>query len=224
MIDAMPAAVHDEARVAAPMVRQGYLRDGPKGGGAGRGREPFVKVSWEQALDLVADELTRVKEEHGNQAIFGGSYGWASAGRLHHARTQVRRFLFGFGGCTDQFTNYSYGAAMVFLPHVIGGIESVTGPLTSWPSIVANTRLMVAFGGVSLKNGQVSSGGIGDHTYESWLRRATAAGVRFVTISPLRDDTPEFLDAEWHSIHPNTDAALMMGLAQYPDRRRAARR
>ena len=39
MIDAMPAAVHDEARVAAPMVRQGYLRDGPSAGGEGRGRD-----------------------------------------------------------------------------------------------------------------------------------------------------------------------------------------
>ena len=213
MIDAMPAAVHDEARVAAPMVRQGYLRDGPSAGGEGRGREPFVKVSWEKVLDLVAGELTRVKEEYGNQAIFGGSYGWASAGRLHHARTQVRRFLFGFGGCTDQVTNYSYGAAMVFLPHIIGSIESVTGPLTSWSSIVANTRLMVAFGGVSLKNGQVNSGGMGDHSYEAWLRRAVAAGVRFVTISPLREDAPDFLDAQWHSIRPNTDTALMLALS-----------
>ncbi|MDP7652861.1 MAG: molybdopterin guanine dinucleotide-containing S/N-oxide reductase [Rhodospirillales bacterium] len=213
LIDAMPDAVHDETRVAAPMVRQGYLRDGANAGGAGRGREPFVAVSWEQALDLVAGELARVKEEHGNQAIFGGSYGWSSAGRMHHARTQVRRFLYGFGGCTDQFTNYSYGAAMVFLPHIVGGFQSACGPVTSWSSIVDNTRLMVAFGGISLKNGQVNSGGMGDHAYEVWLRRAVDAGVRFVNISPLRDDGPDLLDAQWLSIRPNTDTALMLALA-----------
>ena len=39
MIDAMPAVVHDEARVASPMVRQGYLRDGPSAGGEGRGTQ-----------------------------------------------------------------------------------------------------------------------------------------------------------------------------------------
>ncbi|MDP6787259.1 MAG: molybdopterin guanine dinucleotide-containing S/N-oxide reductase [Rhodospirillales bacterium] len=213
LIDAMPDAVHDQSRVRAPMVRQGYLRHGADAGGAGRGREPFVEVSWERALDLVSGELARVKEEHGNQAIFGGSYGWSSAGRLHHARTQVRRFLYGFGGCTDQFTNYSYGAAMVFLPHIVGGFQSASGPITSWSSIVDNTRLFVAFGGISLKNGQVNSGGMGDHSYESWLRRAVDAGVRFVNISPLSDDGPDVLNAEWLAIRPTTDTALMLALA-----------
>ena len=33
----------------------------------GRGREPFVEVSWDEALDLVADELARVKDKHGNR-------------------------------------------------------------------------------------------------------------------------------------------------------------
>jgi len=45
-------------------------------------------VSWDEALDLVAGELGRVKRDFGNQAIFGGSYGWASAGRFHHAQSQ----------------------------------------------------------------------------------------------------------------------------------------
>ena len=46
------------------MVREGWLKHGP-GHGKGRGREPFVPVSWDQALDLVAGELARVRREHG---------------------------------------------------------------------------------------------------------------------------------------------------------------
>ena len=46
----------------------------------GRGREPFVPVGWERALDLVAGELARVRREHGPAAIMGGSQGWSSAG------------------------------------------------------------------------------------------------------------------------------------------------
>ena len=38
-------------------------------------------------------ELGRVRDEHGPGAVFGGSYGWASAGRFHHAQSQVHRFL-----------------------------------------------------------------------------------------------------------------------------------
>ena len=47
----------------------------------------------------------------GNTAILGGSYGWSSAGRVHHARSLLRRFLFLGGGCVDQVGNYSFGAA-----------------------------------------------------------------------------------------------------------------
>src|SRR4051794_30393611 len=78
LIAAMPAAAHSPTRIARPMVRVGYLKHGPANGG-GRGREPFVPVSWERALDLAAAELTRVKRDHGHAAIMGGSYGWASA-------------------------------------------------------------------------------------------------------------------------------------------------
>ena len=58
-----------------------------------RGREPFVPVSWDKALDLVAGEIERVRRQHGNAAIMGGSQGWSSAGLFHEARVQLHRFL-----------------------------------------------------------------------------------------------------------------------------------
>src|SRR5207237_2779222 len=161
-----------------------------------RGREPFVEVSWDQALELVASELTRVRHSYGAAAIFGGSCGWSSAGRLHHARTLVRRFLFAGGGCTDQVGNYSWGTAQFLLPHVIGTYAPLTGAQTDWRSVARCSRLVVAFGGLALKNGQISAGGTGEHTMEKWLRAAKEAGVRFVVISPTRRDAPAFLDAK----------------------------
>ena len=64
------------------MVRAGYLKHGIKSDRSGRGVEPFVPVSWEKALDLVAAEIERIKLDHGSESIFAGSYGWASSGRL----------------------------------------------------------------------------------------------------------------------------------------------
>jgi len=212
LITSMPASVHSPMRIAEPMVRAGWLEHGPASK-ARRGAEPFVPVSWERALDLVAEELARVKTGFGNRAIFGGSYGWSSAGRFHHARTQLHRFLYGFGGCVAQVTNYSYASALVLLPHIIGTVEPVQSRITDWRSILRHTNLMVMFGGASLKNGQVSAGGAGAHEYEPWLRRARAAGIDFVNISPVREDTAGFLQAEWLAARPNTDAALMLGLA-----------
>jgi anaerobic selenocysteine-containing dehydrogenase len=60
LIDAIPRSVHSQARIAQPMVREGWLKNGP-GRDDGRGREPFVPVSWDEALDLVAGEIDSVR-------------------------------------------------------------------------------------------------------------------------------------------------------------------
>ncbi len=64
-----------DCRVPQPMVRQSYLKDRTASDGAQRGREPFVPVSWDRALDLAAGALDEARSEHGNESIFGGSYG-----------------------------------------------------------------------------------------------------------------------------------------------------
>lgn len=212
ILQAMPDALYHDCRVAEPMIRKGWLEKGPGGNKEARGGEAFVPVSWEKALDLVASELERVKQEHGNAAIFGGSYGWASAGRFHHAKTQLQRFLNGHGGFTAQVHSYSIAAGLAILPHILGDLQSLRG-LSSWRDIAENTTLLVSFGGVGLKNTQVEPGGSGEHTTDKWLRRLLAAGVGVVNVTPLRDDTPDYLEAEWVAPRPNSDVALMLGLA-----------
>ena len=211
LIHAMPDLVHSPLRVARPSVRASWLRH--RGAPELRGVEGYVEVEWDMALRLVHEELQRVRAEHGPAAIFGGSYGWSSAGRLHHARTLTHRFLYAGGGCVDQAGNYSWGAAQFLLPHIIGTYAPVTGRVTDWNSVVGNTRLLIAFGGIALRNTQITSGGAGDHPTPGWLARARAAGMRTVIVSPSRGDAPEALDAEWVPIRPNTDAALMLGMA-----------
>ncbi|MGG5809125.1 molybdopterin-dependent oxidoreductase [Falsiroseomonas sp. CW058] len=211
LIDAMPEAVHSAARIDRPHVRQGWLRGERRG--SSRGGDAFVPVPWDQAIRLVAEETARVRAEHGAASILGGSYGWSSAGRYHHARTQLHRFLGLGGGFTAQVTNYSYGAGMTLMPHILGTNEVIQGPVTDWASIAAHAKLMLCFGGLPRKNGLVTSGGGGGHEYIPLMRRAAEAGVRFVNISPFRGDTEAFLGAEWVPIRPNTDAAMMFAMA-----------
>ena len=211
LIKAMPGIVHHECRIARPVVRKGWLQNGCKSDGSNRGLEPFIQVPWDEALDLVAQELNRVRTEYGNESIYGSS-GWGSAGTFHSAETQLKRFLNTIGGFVDQVTNYSFGAASVIVPHITGGMDPVMRP-TSWPNIIKNTRLMVAFGGVSPKNSQVSKDGLGRHETQEYVREARKAGIDFVQISPIKDDFSDELKAEWLTPRPNTDTALMMGLA-----------
>ena len=212
MIGTWPEMVYSEQRIDRPYVRAGWLKNRERSDGAGRGREEMVPVAWEEALSLVAGELVRVRDTHGFTSIFGGSYGWSSAGRLHHARTQLRRFLGGFGGFTDQSCNYSWGAAQILLPHVLGDFDAVAGAATAWQTIIDHTDLIVAFGGLNPKNWRVSSGGAGSFHIPDKIAQARRNGVDFVVVSPVADDIPAGSDADWLAPHPNTDTALMLAL------------
>jgi len=212
LIDSLPAIVRGPERVRRPSVRRGFLRHGPGKTSADRGRDSFVEVSWDTALRLLADELQRVRAQHGDAAIYGGSYGWASAGRLHHAPSLVKRFLGLGGGFTDKLGNHSYGSAMAILPYVIGRGDA-PNMASDWASILGNTQLFLLFGGAHPKNTQLCMGGLTVHSSQDWMLRAAGAGTRFVNIGPARGDTAGGLDAEWIPLRPNTDTAFMLGLA-----------
>ena len=87
-------------RITAPMVRKSWLNGSPSKTGEKRSKENFVELSWDEVNILVAKELRRVIDTHGNESIFAGSYGWASAGRFHHAQGHLKRFLNIMGGFT----------------------------------------------------------------------------------------------------------------------------
>ena len=200
------------SRITAPMVRKGWLeRKGLVPSGQ-RGSGSFVEVDWQTALDLVAGELGRVRDDYGNQAIFAGCYGWASAGRFHHAQSQIHRFLNCFGGYTKSVNTYSFAAAEVIVPHVLGDFRGFIYNQTSWESIIAEGSLFVGFGGVPLKNGQINQGGTGKHIQKERLLQAKQAGIDFINISPLQEDMLADIDAEWMAIRPNTDTAFILGL------------
>ncbi|HZC45291.1 MAG TPA: molybdopterin-dependent oxidoreductase, partial [Candidatus Acidoferrum sp.] len=213
LLRSIPDAIYHHSRVARPAVRAGWLEHGPGGARDRRGADRYVPVSWERALDLVADEIKRVIRERGNQAIYAGSYGWSSAGKFHHARTQLQRFLGGLGGFTGARDTYSNAAGAVLVKNVLGSQRAMNGPGTSWKSIADHADLVVMFGGMPTRNTQVTPGGVGEHTTRGWLEKVKAAGVEFVNISPMRDDAAAHLDAEWIAPRPHSDTALMLALA-----------
>lgn len=212
LIDNLPGLVRHAARVARPMVRRGWLDHGP-GPDPQRGHDGYVAMDWHEVLDRVAAELKRVKDAYGAHSVFGGSYGWSSAGRFHHAQSQVHRFLnTTLGGYVRSVNSYSAGASAVILPHVLGPMDDVARRNVSWEQIVAHTDVVLAFGGLPLKNMQVASGGISRHVERGAMVQAAARGCRFVGISPQRDDMPAECGAQWLAPVPGTDTALMLAL------------
>ncbi len=202
------------SRIRAPMIRRSWLESGPGSNRHLRGAEPFVEVSWEQAEKRLAAELTPVKSEYGNQAIFGGSYGWSSAGRFHHAQSQLHRFLKCIGGYTRSVGTYSFAAAEAIVPHVMGDYWQLLLQTTSWRSVIDHGRLVVAFGGMPLANGQINAGGTGRHVQREHMAAARNAGIEFVNIGPIRADVDAALNPEWLPIRPGTDPAMLLAIGK----------
>jgi len=205
----LDAMQNTQTRILRPSIRKGWLngRDQDRHGDAG-----FVELPWDEALDILADELNRVIETYGNKAIFAGSYGWASAGRFHHAQSQLRKFLNTIGGYTGSVNTYSHAGAEVLLPYVTGLTKpAFQDQMTSWPLIAKHCETLVAFGGVSKRPSQIDSAGTSRHDTQDWLDKAAANGCVMFNISPKGDDMSG--DTIWISPRPGTDTALILALA-----------
>lgn len=206
----LPGSLRHRSRITGPAVRRGWLRDGP-GPSTDRGADEFVAVSWDELTELLATELRRIVDTYGNEAIYGGSYGWSSAGRFHHAQSQVHRFLKMLGGYTFSRHSYSLGATGAIMPRVVGTHDDLFKRSTQWDVIVGHTDLMVCFGGMPLKNTGINDGGTTAHPMRGALHRFRDRGGRIVSFSPLRDDVDG--DCDWLALRPGTDVAVMLGLA-----------
>lgn len=163
---------------------------------------------------LLATEVRRVRDQYGATGVYGGSYGWASAGRFHHAQSQIHRFLNTvFGGYVGGVSSYSAGASAPLLPRLIGSFGEISRNTVSWKQVVAETDVIVSFGGMPLRNTAIGNGGVSDHIEHDAMRRISARGGVFHLFSPIRDDMPDDINIVWHPIRPGTDTALILAMA-----------
>lgn len=209
-------SVYSELRIREPMVRASWLkRVAGTDHRLRRGVDGYVAVGWSEALELAAQAISDTIGQHGNRAIYAGSYGWASAGRFHHAPSLLHRLMNCVGGSVQHVQTYSFAAAQIICPYVVGSNECVFGGVsTTWPTIAAHTERMFFFGGLNLRNAQINAGGV--LTHETAARAEDIGrkpGFRAYSISPIRDDSPAALGAQWVPIRPGTDTALMLGIA-----------
>ena len=201
------ASLNASTRILKPAVRAGWLK-GDKG--TSRCADSYVEVSWDKAISLAASELQRVQATYGSQAVFGGSYGWSSAGRFHHAQSQLRRMLALAGGFTSSRETYSHAAAEVLFPHILGlSNRAFQDDMPAMPLVAENCEILLAFGGISSRTAQITSAGTSRHEVHPWIEALHHKGCRVITIGPERGEAL----GEWWPIRPGTDTALLLALS-----------
>jgi len=217
IIAGLPDHVHSTARVRYPMVRVDWLRKRHQSDTRQRGDNRFVRVSWDEALDLFYQELERVQTTYGPSALLSSS-GWQSTGMFHNAGGMLSRALALHGASVGSGGDYSTGAAQVILPRVVGSME-VYEQQTSWPLVLENSKTIVLWGSDMVKN-QQANWWCPDHDvydYYAQLKEKVAQGeIRVVSVDPVVSSTHEFLgrDKVQHlALHPQTDVPLLLALA-----------
>ncbi|MCS5968259.1 molybdopterin-dependent oxidoreductase [Klebsiella variicola subsp. variicola] len=167
--------VHSKTRVRYPMVRKGFLCFTGQAPGV-RGQDEFVRVSWDQALDLIDAQHRRIRESYGPQSIFAGSYGWRSNGVLHKAATLLQRYMSLAGGYTGHLGDYSTGAAQAIMPYVVGGNE-VYQQQTSWPLVLEHSEVVVLWSANPLNTLKIAWNA-SDEQGIPWFDRLRQSGKR----------------------------------------------
>ena len=203
--------VYAKDRIKYPMVRKSYLKDPSNPKPHLRGSEEWVKVSYDEAIKLISTQLKKTREDKGVEGVFAGSYGWKSSGNMHNSRILLHRFMTATGGFVGTAGDYSTGASQVIMPHVLGTIE-VYEQQTSWPIVLEHSKVVVIWGAnplATLKIAWTSNDEYGLHYFEKLKK----SGKKIICIDPIKTETCDYLNAQWIAPVPNTDVALMMGIA-----------
>ena len=189
------ARLYSQERLLYPMIRTGA-----------RGEGKFKRASWNEALDHVAGKMLELKEKYGPTALLDQSYAGASYGVLHKS-DQVEgllgRFLGMFGCRTSSWSIPSYEGTKFSSRITYGTIQD-----GNEDDAFAHSKLIIMWG---WNPAYTFHGG---NTFY-YMRMAKQKGCKFVLVDPQYTDSAAAYDAWWIPIRPNTDAAMMAGMAHH---------
>jgi anaerobic dimethyl sulfoxide reductase subunit A len=159
-----------------------------------RGKDEWERISWDEALDLVAAELRHAKEDAGNESILLPSFGAIFC--------EFYKTMLGFGGylnIRDTASTGTYSAAGLY------GADSSDMFTANDRFDLCKSETIVLYG----CNPSWSSLG----NPSSYLLRAKEGGSRFVFVGPGYNETASRMNAEWIPVRPGTDTAFMLAVA-----------
>lgn len=187
--------LYSQERLLYPMISTGK-----------RGEGKFKRASWDAALDHVAGKMEELKSKYGPTALLDQSYAGASYGVLHKSdqiEGLLGRFLGMYGCRTSSWSVPSYEGTKFSSKTTFGTIEDGNEDDT-----FAHSKLIIMWG---WNPAYTFHGG---NTFY-YMRMAKQNGCKFVLVDPQYTDSASAYDAWWIPIRPNTDAAMMAGMAHH---------
>ncbi|MDR0817367.1 MAG: molybdopterin-dependent oxidoreductase [Clostridiales Family XIII bacterium] len=203
--------VYSENRVRYPLKRVDWDPSGERNT-QNRGKSKFVRISWDEAARLIADELLRVREKYGMSAVLAEADMHGEGKHLAPSHGCMNKLLSMLGGYTVQMRNqdswegYSWGAKNVWGGEPVGEMQP-SGNL--WPDIAKNSEQLLLWG-ADPETTAVGFDGYMASRLSQWVH---SLGHKFVYVDPALNWSGCYQADKWIPVWPNTDAALLLAIA-----------
>lgn len=182
------------ARIKYPMKRKNWSPDNPNK--ELRGKDEWERISWEEALDIIAEQMQKAYDDYGPHSILAAAY----------------------SDIGDEYFD-----PIVCLLNAKGGAvhhELGTVSLGSWPmpEFFMTGSLFEAPDALSLAESQLhfhfgnnwAANKAGNTAYQ--LQYAKEQGGKLIIVDPWLNQTAQAMADEWVPIIPGTDTAFCLGM------------
>lgn len=166
--------------------------------GTKRGDCQYEQISWDEALQTIAEKLKYTIDTYGNEAVYNN---YATGVSATTARP-LNRLMNLLGGRLSYYGSYSTAEISWITPYVYGSTSGST------LSAMEDSDLVLCFGSSPSETRQ--GGAVSHH---DWVRGREYTKGKVYIIDPRMNDSAMGHSEQWLPINPGTDAALVSAIA-----------
>ena len=202
---------YSKNRIPYPMKRVDFDPDGERNP-QNRGISKYVRISWDEAIDIITKEIKRVHDEYGPHSILCQGDGHGESKAIHAPHGCMIRMLDACGGCTvqarnpDSWEGWYWGAKHVWGMDPVGQNTKSTNTAQD----IAQNADALLYWGCDLETTTWGWGGQMASRMAYWF---SDCGVKGIAIAPDANYTTVVHADKWIPVLPNTDAALQLAIA-----------
>jgi anaerobic selenocysteine-containing dehydrogenase len=198
-------------RVVYPLKRVDWNPEGERNPQT-RGKSKFVRISWDEAGDIIAKEILRIKEKYTTYGILCQVDGHGEAKTIHGPHATQLTLLELLGGYTlqtrnpDSWEGWYWGAKHVWGMENVGQMMPDTNVMAD---ISENSELLLFWGCDPESTPLGLDGQMASRMCYFW----SEIGIKSIYICPDLNYGAAVHADKWIPILPNTDAAIRFAIA-----------
>jgi anaerobic selenocysteine-containing dehydrogenase len=203
--------VYSPNRILYPLKRVDWNPDGDRNT-ANRGKSKFVRISWDEAGDIITKEILRIKKKYGTYAVLAQADGHCEFKSAHGPHATQLKLLGLLGGYTlqtrnpDSWEGWYWGAKHVWGMEPVGEMQPDNNVMMD---VSENSGLILFWGSDPETTPWGLDGQMASRLCYFW----SELGIKSVYICPDLNYGAAVHADKWIPILPNTDAALQLAIA-----------